>query len=228
MRRLRQFLIRLTTSATRRHDERRLREELDDHLARQADDNMRAGLSAGEARRQAVLKFGAVEAIKDDYRDQQGVPWVEHLLQDVRLTLRRMRKTPGFTAAAIATLALGLGLTSAVLSLAQAVFLKPLAVDDASSIVIVDQTLADRPVLNGYPMSFPDYAYYRDHARTIPELAAHYSTSPMNVVAPAGPVNVMGSVVTANYFSLLRLQPALGRFFTVEEDRVPGRNPVAV
>ena len=228
MRRLRQFLIRLTTSATRRHDERRLREELDDHLARQADDNLRAGLSAGEARRQAVLKFGAVEAIKDDYRDQQGVPWVEHLLQDLRIALRRMRKTPGFTAAAIATLALGLGLTSAVLSLAQAVFLKPLAVDDASSIVIVDQTLADRPVLNGYSMSFPDYAYYRDHTRTIPELAAHYSTSPMSVVTPAGPLNVMGSVVTANYFSLLRLQPALGRFFTVEEDRVPGRNPVAV
>ena len=168
MRRLRQFLIRLTTSATRRHDERRLREELDDHLARQADDNLRAGLSAGEARRQAVLKFGAVEAIKDDYRDQQGVPWVEHLLQDLRIALRRMRKTPGFTAAAITTLALGLGLTSAVLSLAQAVFLKPLAVDDASSIVIVDQTLAGRPVLNGYPMSFPDYAYYRDHAGPSP------------------------------------------------------------
>ena len=228
MRRLRRFLIRLTTSATRRHDEGRLREELDDHLARQTDDNMRAGLPAAEARRQAVLKFGAVEAIKEDYRDQQGLPFVEHLLQDVRIALRRMRQAPGFTAAAIATLALGLGLTSAVLSLAYALFLKPLPVDDASRIVFVDRTLADRPVSNGFPMSYPDYAYYRDHARTFADLAAHYSTSPMNVVTPAGPFNVTGSVVTANYFSLLRLQPAIGRFFTVEEDRVPGRNPVAV
>lgn len=108
MRRLRRFLIRLTTSATRRRDEERLREELEDHIALQTDENVRTGMSAAEARRQALLRVGAVEAIKEDYRDQQGLPFLEHLRQDARIAVRRMKQAPAFTAAAIAVLALGL------------------------------------------------------------------------------------------------------------------------
>ncbi|MDP9323925.1 MAG: ABC transporter permease, partial [Acidobacteriota bacterium] len=227
MRRLRRFLIRLTTSATRRRDEERLREELEDHIALQTDENVRTGMSAAEARRQALLRIGAVEAIREDYRDQQGLPFLEHLLQDARIAIRRMKQAPAFTAAAIAVLALGLGLNSAVSSLAYALFLKPLPVDEASRIVLVDQTLVG-DARRGFELSFPDYTYYRDHARAFADLAAHYSTSPMNVVTPGGAFNGSGSVVTANYFGLLRLQPALGRFFSPDEDRVPGRNPVAV
>jgi predicted permease len=169
-----------------------------------------------------------METFKEHYRDQQGVPALEHLLQDVRVAVRRMWKTPGFTAAAIATLALGLGLTSAVMSLAYALFLRPLPVDEAARLVLVDTIRPDRPVTSGFGFSYPDYLYYRDHARAFSELAAHYSTSPMSVVTPGGPVSVSGAVVTANYFTLLRLTPRAGRFFSVEEDRVPGRDPVAI
>ena len=88
-------------------------------------------MSPADARRQAVLAIGPVAAIAEDYRDEQRLPSLEHLLQDVRMALRRMTRAPGFTAAAVATLALGLGLNSAVLSLAYAIFLKPLPVDDA-------------------------------------------------------------------------------------------------
>jgi putative ABC transport system permease protein len=118
VRRLRQWLIRPTTSMTRRYDETRRREEIDDHVAFETDANLRRGLPPAEARRRALLTFGSMETFKENYRDQQGVPALEHLLQDVRIALRRMWKTPGFTATAIATLALGLGLTSAVMSLA--------------------------------------------------------------------------------------------------------------
>ena len=146
--------------------------------------------------------------------------------QDLRFAIRRMKASPGFTAAAVATLALGLGLNSAVLSLAYAIFLKPLPVDDASRVVNVGRMF---PVIrDAVPVSYPDYLYYRDHARTFTHLAAHYSTSPMSIITPGGPFNVMGAVVTANYFGLLRLQPAMGRFFLPDEDAVPGRNPVAV
>lgn len=196
MRRLRQWLIRLTTSVTRRRDETRLREEIDDHIAFETEANLRRGLPPDEARRRALLTFGSVETFKENYRDQQGVPAVEHLFQDVRIALRRMWQTPGVTAAAIATLALGLGLTSAVMSLAYALFLRPLPVEDAARVVLFDGD-------GGF--SRPDYEYYREHARAITELAAHYSTSPMNVVTPSGPISVTGAVVSANYFSLLRL-----------------------
>jgi hypothetical protein len=194
VRRLRQWLIRLTTSMTRRHDETRLREEIDGHVAFETEANLRRGLPPAEARRRALLEFGSTETFKENYRDQQGVPALEHLLQDVRIALRRMWKTPGFTAAAITTLALGLGLTSAVMSLAYALFLRPLPVDDAARVVFVEQTRVDRP--GGWGYSYPAYLYLREHARAFDELAAHYSTAPLSVVTPGGPVSVSGAVVT--------------------------------
>ena len=147
---------------------------------------------------------------------------------DLRYAIRRMRETPGFTIAAIATLALGLGVNSAVLSLAEAIFLKPLPLPGASRIVLVDQTIPTRPPNYAFTLSYHDYLHYRDHARTFSGLAAHYPGSPMHVSTSDGGFEVLGSVVTANYFTVLRLQPGIGRFFTDEEDRVPGRNPVAV
>jgi predicted permease len=228
MRRLRQWSIRFFAAATGRRDEQRLREDADDHIAFQTEENLRRGLPPAEARRQALLAFGSVEAFKESYRDQQSLPRVEHLVQDIRIALRRMRKAPGFTAAAIGTLALGLGFTSAVLSLAHALFLGPLPVPGAARLMIVDQTLPDRPRTNGYGFSHPDYAYYREHSTAFEELAGHYSTSPMTVVTPAGQASVAGAVVTSTYFSVLRLQPAIGRFISAEEDRVPDRHPVAV
>jgi putative ABC transport system permease protein len=148
--------------------------------------------------------------------------------QDLRYAIRRMKETPGFTVAAIATLALGLGVNSAVLSMAEAIFVRPLPLPDASRLVLVDQTVPNRPPDYAFPLTYPDYLYYRDHTRAFSTLAAHYPTSPMHVSTAEGGFSVTGSVVTANYFRVLGVQPGIGRFFTEEEDRVPGRNPVAV
>jgi predicted permease len=148
--------------------------------------------------------------------------------QDVRYALRRMRRTPGFTAAAIGTLALGLGLNSAISSLAYTLFARPLPLDRAERLALVDQTLAGRSTQAAYGLSYPDYLYYREHARRFADLAAHYPTSPLHVAAAETAFDLQGSVVTANYFAALGLQPAIGRFFQAEEDSVPGRNPVAV
>src|SRR5262245_32300854 len=101
---------------------------------------------------------------------------------DVRYALRRLRRTPGFTAAAIATLALGLGLNSAVSSLAYALFARPLPLADPDRLVLVDQTLTGRAPGFAFGLSYPDYLYYREHARRFEDLAAHYGTSPMHVV----------------------------------------------
>ena len=85
MRALRRFLIRLTASVTRRRDEERVREELEDHIALRTDEHVRAGMAPGDARRQAVLDVGAVQAITEDVRDEQSLPFLEHLLQDTRI-----------------------------------------------------------------------------------------------------------------------------------------------
>src|SRR5258708_37715070 len=106
---LKRFLARLLNSALRRRDDNRLQEEIEEHLALQTADNLRAGLSPVEARRQAVLKFGAVEALKESYRDQRGLPFMETLVQDTRHVLRRLRMAPSFTAATVLTLGLVIG-----------------------------------------------------------------------------------------------------------------------
>src|ERR1700719_5310524 len=101
MRFLRRFFTRLRNLATRRTDDERLREEIEEHIALQTAENLRAGLSPVEARRQAMLKFGGVEAIKEDYRAERGLQLIEHFLRDVRFAVRLLRKSPGFTIVAI-------------------------------------------------------------------------------------------------------------------------------
>ena len=151
---------------------------------------------------------------------------MQTLVQDARYAARAFVRSPGFTAIVVLTLALGVGANAVIVSLIDTLYLRPLPVPDAKRIVHVAKTLPGRTGLYGF--AFPDYRYYRDHAQSFTDLAAHYASAPINLFTPAGSREINGSVVTANYFTLLRLEPAVGRFFRAEEDEAAGRNPVAV
>ena len=125
MRKLRAWVLRLWGQFTRTPDQE-FAEEIETHLQMQIEDNLRSGMDAKQARREALVKSGGMERTMQAYRDGSGLPFVETLYQDLRYTIRQLRKNPGFAATAILVLTLGIGATVAIFSFADAALIKRL------------------------------------------------------------------------------------------------------
>jgi hypothetical protein len=141
MKSLRRFFARLSNLAADSRADQRLREEMEEHLAQQTADNLRAGLSPAEARRQAVLKFGAVQAIREEYHTELRLPFIETQWQDLRYALRQLGAAPGFASMAILTIALGIGATTAIYSVIDATLLHPLPYPRPEQLVRIEAHL---------------------------------------------------------------------------------------
>ncbi len=222
MRSLRRFLARMANVVTRRAQDERLREEIEEHIALQTDENLRVGLSPVEARRQAMLKFGGVEAMKQNYRAERGLLFIENLMRDVRFALRLLRKSPGFTAVAVVTLAMAIGANAIVFSVMNALILRTLNVPQAKSLY---QLMRGKDKAGNH--SFPDYRDLRDRNRSFDDLVA-YGATVAGLDTGSNPSSAWVLLVTGNYFDGLRLQPYLGRLFHSSDEHGANSAPYIV
>src|ERR1700678_159739 len=225
MRFLRRFLIRLSNFATRRSADQRLREEIAGHLAFQTEENLRAGMSPAEARRQAALKFGAAEAIRERHHEEHGLPPIENLLFDLRYALRVLLRSPGFSFIAIATTALGVGATTAIYSLIDATLLHPLPYPNPAELVRVQDDLPG----SGAQDVGVSVREWRDFGSSgIFQSASITGTGAnVNLTGNAQPMRLSFKQVTPNYFAVLGVDAQLGRTLD-PHDATPGYNLEAV
>jgi predicted permease len=231
MKGLRRFLARVGRAIGRlvgvRGAEARLREEVAEHIALQTADNVRAGMPAVEARRQAMLKFGGVETMKEDYRAAGGLVMIENFAQDVRYAIRSLERTPGLTAFVVFTLALGIGMTAGTFSMIDALIFRPYPVPHPNEIVTVVGTTHDS---NYEDFSYREYLDIRDKTQSYVGVAANAGMEEVgfSATATATPRVKGGMRVSGNYFRVLGVEPTLGRGFRDDEDLVPGRDAVMV
>ena len=200
--------------------------ELQSHLAMLADEHVRRGMTLDEAHQAARRDFGGVEQAKESYRDQRGLPFLETLVQDVRYALRMLRKSPGFTAVVVLTLALGIGANTAIFSLMNGVLLQSLPVRNPGELVVLRYADAQAEGASE-DFSYPMYQALRDKSSVFGGVLTRSGVS-FNVTYSGQSELLYGELVSGNYYEVLGVRPWLGRLLSPEDDRTPGAHPVAV
>src|SRR5437868_3361389 len=196
--------------------------ELASHIELMTEENIRRGMPADEARRQAHLRLGGITQLREENRQLQGLPFLETLAQDLRYGWRVLRKSPGFTTTAVLTLALGIGANAVVFAALNAFNLRPLNVPRAESLYSIHRS-SD----NAANQSYPDYLDLRDRNHSFEDLAA-YTIELAGFDAGENPSRAWGIVASGNYFDALGIQPYLGRFFHAADEHGLNSAPYVV
>ena len=214
--RLRVWWWRLAGLANRDRRDRDFTDELDAHLQLHIDDNIRSGMSPGDARRDALLKLGGIERTREEYRDRGGVPALDTAIKDVRFAVRMMRRSPGFTAVVLFTLAIGIGANTVMFSVVNTLLLRPLPYRDAGQLLFVQSVDAARRQPGA--VAPPDFYTYREQNRTLDHLDAFY-TRPSNLTGTQDPERVPTLIVSSGFFAALGTPPVLGRGFAAGDEQ---------
>ena len=201
------------------------REEIASHVDRQTEFNMASGMTPSEARRAAILEVGQVPQLAEASRDARGLGWWDALRGDLRYGLRQLRSNPGYSVAAIATLALGIGATSAVFAVFDAVLLRPLPFSAPDKLYSLYEVNSRGNI--GRTRTTPlNYLDWQQQAKSFSGMAAHIGTG-FTLTGNGDPAFTLGQVVTPNFLDVLGIQPMLGRSFRPEETEA-GRHRVAI
>src|SRR5438309_5376076 len=200
----------------KRRLERELNAELQTHLDLLTQENIRRGMNPTEAAHAARREFGGVEQAKELYRNQRGLPFLETLLQDLRYALRMLRKSPGFTAVAILTLALGIGANTASFRCGNALLLRPLPYPESNRLVLLGEWSEQIPEMS---ISMANFNDWRSQNRVFESMAA-YQNDNVVLTGRGEPERLRLRRITAGFFPTLRVNPILGRELTPEDDKV--------
>ncbi|HEV2326506.1 MAG TPA: ABC transporter permease [Terracidiphilus sp.] len=232
MRIVKRLMARVRNLATGRRSDQRLREEMESHIANQMEENLRAGISPAEARRQALLKFGPLDAIRESYHHEESLPLIETVLQDLRYATRPLRRSPAFTLIVVLTLALGIGANASIFTLVHALMLRQLPVASPQSLIRLGKGNNCCVGIGfgrdgDYPLFSTDsYQFLKENLPEFEDLAAMqagFAYRPV-VVRPDrsndAPRSVMGEFISGNYFRTFGLHAAAGRLLLDSDDQV--------
>ncbi len=195
------------------------------HIECETEKNLRRGMSESDARRSALISFGGVEQFKEECRDANRPRWIESFWQDMRYAVRILRKDPGFTLVALLTLALGIGVNTAIFSVIYGVLIRPLPFKDGDRMIVLKQR-APIAGLENVPFSVKEIADYREQNQTIEGMVEHHSMT-FTLLGGAEPELIQTGVVSHNFFEMLGVQPLIGRTF-VPGDEEHGAEAVLI
>jgi predicted permease len=219
MRQLRAFWMRFRGLFNSRHHQSDFDAELASHIEHGTDEGIRAGFSAEEARRQALIRLGGAEQTRQAYRERLGLPWLEGLARDLRYSIRHLAKHPAVTAIAILSIGLGVGANATIFSMVSRFVLRPLPVGDPSMLLALATTHKGDRCCN--PFSMPAYRDVVDQARSFSGIAAYDELLPASIGGNVEPERVWGQAVTTNFFDVLELPMIHGRGFVTTDDKAP-------
>src|SRR5688572_16135720 len=200
-----------------------LTEEIRAHLDLLTETKIQQGLAPEDARRAALVELGGVEQVKERVREVRHGRLLEDLAQDARYALRSLRKHPGFTFVAVLTLALGIGANTSIFSVINAVLLRPLPYENADRLVLLTETVSERPI----GVSYPNFVDWRNQSTAFENIAAVRHRESFNLTGAGESERIQGRLVSANFFSTLGVNPIAGRDFVAEDDR-PGATPAVI
>jgi predicted permease len=225
MRWTRKLRLRLRSLFRSSSVEQDLTEELQYHLNRMIDDQVAAGASPDDARYAALREMGGMEQRKEECRDARGLRLIQAVCSDLRYSVRQLHKYPMFTAAAVLTIAVGIGPNAMMATVISSVF-RPLPVGDADRVAVLATTVSGNPRI-WQRVAYPDLQDFRASETPFSDMAA-WDLSPVGLTVDGKTDRLMATAVSGNYFSTLRLDPAAGRLLLPSDGELGGTEPIAV
>lgn len=233
MRKLRGWIIRFGGLFKKQGKDAELDREIESHLQMHVEDNIRMGMLPDEARREALIQFGTMEATKESYREQRGLPMLETIWQDVRYGARMLRKSPVFTAVAALSLALGIGAGTAIFSLVNGILMSSLPVPNPHELRVLEWSGADfrggydgdmrdegQGRKRGNAFSYTTFLAFREQGATQADVFAYSPIDEVTARARHAAISAVGLMVSDNFFSALAVRPLLGRLPNREDEEV--------